>query len=309
MWYLLIGIVVGPALTAIVTSVGTFLVHLIFHVLVFDDSDTTHTFDKFLQKQKAIGPRQPDGKIAVGWHRTWYSKPGAWFKRGWVLAEKVVTYSERSGSRTTYKVYCFGSLAYEAICKELNKDHDKVVTIFEEKLCPWRSTDYSYNDSRCLVPYPRQKEIIDDIVMLYLKKMVAFFFISGKPRLGKTTLSELVGRRLRKETGMKVVKTAINLAAPGKGVVDYFWTRDQDTILILELNEYDVAIKTAIGLISYENKEVNCYASSKTSLNDLFDFFGQQERLVIIATTNDSTLFEKEEYSSFIGRFNKTMAY
>jgi hypothetical protein len=285
-----------------VTAVGTFLVHFIFYVLVFDDSDTTHSFDIFLQKHNSVGPRQPDGKIAIGWHRIWC-------KRGWIVAEKTTTYSDRGCTRSTYRVYCFGYEAFQEICTELNKNIDSVVTIFAENLFPYASADYSFKDSRSLEPYPRQTEIIGDIIQTYMTTTLAFFFISGKPGLGKTTLGELVGRQLRKRTKMKVVKTALNLTAPGKGVLEYFWTRDPDTILILELNEYDVAIKTALGEIPYENKEVSCYAASKTSLNNLFDFFGQQEKLVIIATTNDQGLFEQKDKESFVRRFHKAVLY
>lgn len=297
MYYLLLGIIAGPALATIATAFGTWLIHTIFHVLVFEDNNTVFSFDQYLQKHKATGPRRQDGKIAVGWHWT-----------GLILAEKVTTHTDR-GSRTTYRVYCLRTSTHESICKYLNRDADKVDTEFEEKLAPYNSTTYRYNDARSLVPYTRQAEIINDIVGDYLKRKTAFFLISGGPRIGKTTIGELVGRQLRKETNMKVVKATINLAAPGKGVLDYFWLRDPDTILILVMNEYDVTIKTAMGELPYENKEVTCHAATKTSLNDLFDFFGQQERLVIIATTNDQCLPENKDYASFIGRFNKVVKF
>lgn len=308
MFYLLIGIVAAPALSTIVTAIGTFLTHLIFHVIVFDDSDTTHAFDQILQRLGAVGPRKPDGKIAKGWHRVWVPGTGR-LPRGWILAEKTLQHVDRGGVRVTYNVYCLGRTAYCSICDELNKDTNRVITIFEEALVPWRTTGYSYNDARELKAYPRQAEIICQVVQRYMEKKVAMFLVSGDPGQGKTTLGELVGRQLQQKTQMTIIKTAVNLAAPGKGILDSFLERDKDTILILELNEYDIAIKTATGEHEYTNKEISCYAQNKTSLNNLFDFFGQQERLVVIATTNDCTLQDIPEYRSFIRRFDKVIAY
>lgn len=114
----------------------------------------------------------------------------------------------------------------------------------------------------------------------------------------------------------------VNLTLPGKGIISYLNMRDARTILILELNEYDVAMKMAIGnsvssdaenvtagTSSQTTKDVTAYAENKTSLNDLFDFLRLQERLVIIASSNDTSLMRKEQYTPFLRRFDRVIEY
>ena len=298
MLYIIIGILCGPILFTLMKVIS----HTVFNILVTIKKDKVYKIDQILKRVDAVGPRKPNNTIAQGWHRAWYNG-------GWLVANRECAYSDHGHERITYTVYFIGSSAYQILCNELTSDDNKVVTMYEESLSPWITNCYDYNDRRELISYPRQSEIIDDIVTDYVKSRNSMWLIKGPPGVGKTTIAELVGRCLQKETGMAVFKTAVDLTSPGKGVVEYLQRRDQYSILIFEFNEYDTSIRTASGELACETKDVSCYASTKTSLNNLIDFLKQQDRLVIIASTNALDIDTTLEYESYIRRFDKVVTF
>lgn len=291
MYWLIGGFLAAPALSAI----AVWLSNLIFDIITTGANDEVYIMDRFLVSHKSTGPRRPDGKIGPGWHYVW--------KAGIILfAHRGSKINHRGNENSVYTIYVLSGK--DKLIKQFQTDKTKVTTVFQEQLSPWHSVMHSYNDAREINPSKRQSEICADIISTYKHTTNALYYVYGSPGVGKTTLTEIVGRELKHlHPDMDVVKTAIDITVPGKSIIEYFIRRNPYKILIMELNEYDIALKTALHG-DRQSEKYSSHAANKASLNNIIDFMQQQQNLVIIATTNDDKINDLQEYESFLRRFN-----
>jgi len=296
---LLLGIMLVPC----VNGIAQLFLRLCCHIIDTEADEQVHKMDKILAAHAFIGSSTPNRKRAPGYHLMWY-------QGSLVVANKTRYKQPRGGNEDTYTIYILGfKSSFQCLCQQLTLDTSKVITVYTETVCPWDPTIVTFNDRRDLTPNPRQQEIMDLALKHYTSKGLSFLMVAGKPGVGKTTLGELIGRQLCKKYQSPVRKATVNLAQPGEKVAEFFQQRSHDEILILEMSEYDFVIKTAMGERTNTNTELTCHASTKSALNDFFDFLGKQNRLVVIATTNQLDIFDIEKYKSFTRRFDEKVQW
>lgn len=167
----------------------------------------------------------------------------------------------------------------------------------------------SFPCTRDLTCNDMQRSILSKIDAVFAKNQQAFFLVCGAPGIGKTTLGEILATTYKKRLPpqFEVQKVTVDLARPGASILNLFFERTPDTLVILVLNEYDIVMKMAMGdLPCIENKDFTSHADSKTSLNNLWDeFLLMQKNLIVIATTNEASLLSDPKYASFCRRFDR----
>jgi hypothetical protein len=302
MWYIIVGFLAAP----VFGWITRILMQTIFYTLDIAEKVDTVKLDKLLQKIGTTGPRQPSGEAGCGWHWGMY-------KGGIVVAFKMREQDKYTVYVYTYNVYIHGKAPFNAICKYILPVADAVTSVHEESLGPYH-TQYEYVDFSDVELRPRQQGIARNIVENYNHNNSAsssrinnaLVIVSGPPGVGKTTLGEIVGRMLRIQTSMNVKKYVVDFTTKEYGIAPLFYRRTDDTILILQLNEYDVAMDRALSTADDSDK-IACLAQNKSSLNNVFDFMAKQDRLVVIATTNNSKF--SPDHDSFMRRFDSVIKW
>jgi hypothetical protein len=188
-----------------------------------------------------------------------------------------------------YWIYSFGPGTEEI--KRLIIGNPNAITIRNVYIpSPWRtSIDISYTMPPSKEK-PWQTTVINQIMSAYATTGRASFLVCGLPGCGKSTLGELVGKRLKGIGVIPEVVKNIDLTTPNLLLEDAFSKPTPSTPIILMLDEFDGAVKYAERDTAKDKagngREAICLANTPTLLLSTLDQLARTQNLIVIATSN-----------------------
>ena len=134
-----------------------------------------------------------------------------------------------------------------------------------------------------------QKIVIDQIMSAYATNGRASYLVCGFPGCGKSTLGELVAKRLKGPGVIPYVIKNVDLTTPGLLLCDCYDYPTSSTPVIFMLDEYDCAATYAerdITKTTGNGCESIALANTPTLLLSTMDQLARTKSLIVIATSN-----------------------
>ena len=123
------------------------------------------------------------------------------------------------------------------------------------------------------------------------------------PTQGKTEMGYFIAKAIKEELKRDpVLVRNVDLTAKGAVFDDFTDIRIAHTPSVLVVNEYDVAVRTADGLVERKGDkgETSSLADNKASLTNLLDRMERTRFLVLLATTNDTSLMTDDRFKPYV---------
>lgn len=277
-------------------ALGYTILHVLFNVIEVVKKGQVRRCDHILTKHVIVGNETPEGRRGTGWHLIWYNQT-------LVLFYKESNQTQKGDDTEKCIVYFprwIGNLSKKTFQSEIVKDENRVLKRFSETLCPWREDSMDYPNKKITVPKHWQKLVVDKVINLYKNQKMVSVLIVGPPRLGKSTTAWFIAQAISELNKFgRVIVVPIDLTIPGRSILPVLDNEEDDCVVLLR-DEWDGLCKKTMEPPT--SKEFTCWAESKGSLNSIDDFLREQERVIIVDTTNVTDICTVEEYSSFIQR-------